>query len=297
MIREDERWWMQFGAGFFAGLILLSAAFARAGERVHFPSLDADLTGGTATQLDGYLYRPDGDGRRPAMLLLHGCGGLLDRRGNVQARETDWAGRLVGHGYVVLAIDSFTPRGQGSECAGSTRVAAGSERTRDAYGALLYLQSLPFIRPDRVGLMGWSHGGETVLYTIAAADKARPTHLPDGDFRVAIAFYPGWCDASWLGGDWGTVAPLLVLNGRKDNWTPADRCERFIGEAAARGQPATMQVYDGAYHDFDWPDMPLHEVVLARKANGFAPVTGTNPEARADALIRVPAFLDRYLQN
>ena len=73
-------------AGAFA---LLCGAGARAQQIVHFPSLDA-----SATVLDGYLFRPVGDGRHPALVFLHGCTGLISRTtGRIASRESDWAAR------------------------------------------------------------------------------------------------------------------------------------------------------------------------------------------------------------
>jgi len=54
-------------------LLLWSAATVQAQEAVHFPSLDG------STQLDGYLYRPAGEGRHPAIVGLHGCSGMFSR--------------------------------------------------------------------------------------------------------------------------------------------------------------------------------------------------------------------------
>jgi len=63
---------------------------AAAQEKVHFLSLDDH-----STMLDGYLFRQYGEGRHPALVFLHGCGGLLTKRGTIQARETDWAAHLT----------------------------------------------------------------------------------------------------------------------------------------------------------------------------------------------------------
>src|SRR5947199_10180248 len=56
---------------------LLWARIAGAQELVHFPSLDDNGQGQPATHLDGYLFRPAGEGRHPAILGLHGCSGLF----------------------------------------------------------------------------------------------------------------------------------------------------------------------------------------------------------------------------
>jgi poly(3-hydroxybutyrate) depolymerase len=78
-----------------AGLLLWCGA-AAAQELVHFPSSDDSGPGQPATVLDGYLLRPAGDGRHPAVVFLHGCGGLFDRMSGLEPGERDWAGELRG---------------------------------------------------------------------------------------------------------------------------------------------------------------------------------------------------------
>ena len=56
----------------------------------------------------------------------------------------------------------------------------------------------------------------------------------------------------------------------------------------------TFQIYPGAYHSFDAPDMPIHTVERYRH-NDWAPIEGTNEEARADARNRVAHFLAERL--
>ncbi|NTV56888.1 MAG: prolyl oligopeptidase family serine peptidase, partial [Deltaproteobacteria bacterium] len=146
-------------------------------ERVQFPSNDADLTGGSPTIIDGYLFKPEGQGPFPALVALHGCSGLFTTSGRFQRRDLDWAKRLQSLGYVVLFPDSLTPRGVQEIC---TRKDIGGampfrERPRDARGALRWLQSQPFVRKDRIGLLGWSNGGTTLLSAINARSRAKPT--------------------------------------------------------------------------------------------------------------------------
>jgi dienelactone hydrolase len=63
------------------------------------------------------------------------------------------------------------------------------DRPKDAYAALQYLQAQPFVQPDRVGLMGWSQGGGTVLRTVNDKSIGRPATLAR-DFKAAVSFYP-----------------------------------------------------------------------------------------------------------
>jgi dienelactone hydrolase len=277
---------------------ILWCAAAAAQQHVTFASLDDNGPGRQPTVLDGYLFRPAGDLPRPAVVFLHGCGGLIGRSGMINLRERVWAALLNQRGYVVLMVDSFTSRHQGSMCA---HLDFNSEiyrkRPRDAYGALVFLQAQPFVRPDRIGVIGWSQGGGVVLFSIREPSLGRPAQLPHGDFRAAVAFYPGSCDEKKQQVAWTSAIPLLVLLGAGDVWTPAAPCKQLIDGAVARGSPIETRIYPGAYHDFDWPDMRVHEAPRFRTATGVVPIQGTDPAARQDALVRVPAFLDRHLMQ
>lgn len=276
-----------------ASIFLLALTHgAWAEERVHFPSLD----GPPATLLDGYLFRAEASGPHPAIVFLHGCGGLFNRTGAILTRERDWAARFNAMGITVLMVDSFGPRHHGEMCAPAHFDAAiYRARPHDAYAALRYLQAQDFVRPDRIGLIGWSQGGGTVLNTIRATGNARPPVLPEGDFRAAVAFYPASCSTGLQGTAWSSPVALLVLVGESDVWTPASPCRALI-EAAAAGTQASIHTYPGAYHDFDWPGLPVHDLPAFRTKAGVVPIEGMDPAARADALQRVPAFFALHLQ-
>lgn len=73
------------------------------------------------------LYRPEGNGPFPAVVLLHTCGGI-------QPHISDWGQRLKESGYVALAVDSFTPRGARIVC-GNWQVSL-DEVAGDAFAAV-----------------------------------------------------------------------------------------------------------------------------------------------------------------
>ena len=269
-------------------LLLMAARPALAWENVFFPSLDGRLTGGKPTELHGLLMKPDGIGPFPAIVALHGCNGLF-KEGALVAREAAWAQLLTSHGYVVLFPDSFGPRDVTSDCEG--RVRAWAERSYDAYGALRYLQAQPFVIGERIGVMGWSHGGGTVIFAIAPDSIARPPDLPKGDFRAAVAFYPAWC--SRLSTDWKPDIPFLLEIGAQDDSIQPAPCIERTEAAQAEGAPVQVKVYDGAVHDFDWPGDTLH---IFTSPSGKVAHYGVDENARADALVRVLAFFDSRLK-
>lgn len=281
-----------WGWALAAALLAAWCGTGAAQERVALSSYFDNGPGQAATVLDGYVLRPGSEGRHPALVLLHGCGGLISASTHApMSRDMAWAREFQARGYAVLLVDSFGPRRHGQMCAPATFDAAlRRKRTNDAYGALWYLQSQNFVDGARIGIVGWSEGGGVVLSVADKADPVRPA-LPQGDFRAAVAFYPAGCRPAARPG-WSSAIPLLVLNGGADVWTPAGPCKEVMDAAHVE-----MQVYPGAYHDFDWPGLAVRELPQYRTRAGVVPIAGTDPASRADAMARVPVFLARYLDG
>lgn len=188
----------------------------------------------------GYLTRPVGKGRFPAVALLHGCGGF-------GPRETHWADRLRQWGYVALAVDSFTPRNQ-TGCNGPT-----ADTGVDGFAALHYLATLPFVLPDRVAVLGSSLGGIAALNDVEGSALEPGQHLA---FRAAVAFYPS-CT-----GDSGRVdVPTLILIGDADDWAWAQACRDMVADASKRGSPIRLVVFPHATHDFDSPAAAPYQIL------------------------------------
>jgi dienelactone hydrolase len=193
----------------------------------------------TPETIEGYLSKPEGNGPFPAIVYLHGCGGLsAGTRSRVAHLLTDW-------GYVSLAVDSFSTRGIKEACNGLP------ERQGDALGALSYLAKLPFVDSKRIAVVGSSQGGIVALQlgSTGSIPQARMFDIPeDLTFRAAVAYYPMCRFAS----DELTL-PTLILIGELDDWSPASDCQHFMRRRAGRGSPVELIVYPGAYHAFDVP--------------------------------------------
>ena len=272
------RMWLWFLAA------TLVAACAR-GDAVRLPS-----TPGSDRVVDMRIVRPDGAGPFPAVVWLHSCAGLV--RGARHAE--DWTRRLRGLGYVVAIPDSFSARGfPNGVCGYGMRVPART-RADDAYAALRHLEERSDVVAERIGLMGHSHGGWTALAAMDAeiAATARATAGARHAFAAAIAFYPECAAGTWVRG-YRAIAPLLILAGELDDWTPAAPCQRLADRARGDGQPVSIVVYPRAYHSFD-SYAPVTRVPEALQGRG-ATIGGDNA-AREDSIRRVETFLARYLR-
>ncbi|WP_376957628.1 dienelactone hydrolase family protein [Azospirillum sp. A26] len=283
------------------GGLTLSAAPAQAAVGVHaeeivrFPSVDGDLTGGRPTMLSGRLLRPAGNGPHPAVVMLHGCGGLYARNGRVSPRHVWWATHLQRQGYEVLMVDSFGPRDVEEVCTTALKdrtVRATVERKRDAWAALAFLRKRPEVDHDRIGLIGWSQGASTVMVAYGAGEDG-PAGTEEGGFRAAVAFYPG-CKAALSKEDWQPDGPLLLLVGGKDDWTPPESCVELSGRDGVKGK-VDLVVYPDAYHGFDAPDAPVRKRKDLATAPGGTAHVGTDEDARSDAIRRVSDFFREKL--
>jgi dienelactone hydrolase len=272
---------------------------------------------GSAQQIPATLFKPEGNGPFPAVVMVHDCSGLGPRSSGTPAR---WTRELLQQGYVVLIPDSFSPRGINDgvctmQDANLRNSVGGPVRAADAYGALRALRELSYVDKKRIGIMGNSHGGWTTLEAMVAPVYAGDplTDAKRSGFAAAIALYPRctttmgeWSTTtrgrtgpmSGYRGVYRTIAPLLILAGELDDWTPAEPCRIMAEVARAHGQPVDAQIYPGAHHAFD-SDAPLRFV--AQRNNPSSPTgrgatTAGNPQAWADARKRVAEFFGRHLK-
>ena len=88
----------------------------------------------------------------------------------------------------------------------------------------------------------------------------------------------------------------MVLIGAEDVGIPWVPCKALLDSAVSRGAKVEMQIYLGAYHHFDWPNLPRRELPFPTAA-GVVRIEGTDTVARQDAFSRVPSFLARFLTN
>ena len=205
------------------------------------------------TVVAGELVVPPAAGARgPAMVIAHGSGGLLP------GREDAWARRLHAAGIATFVVDSFGPRGLTSTARDQTRLSTMANLA-DALFALRLLATHPRIDPRRIGVIGFSRGGQIALYS--ALDPLR-RGVVDDDLRFAahVALYPS-CSIPYRAAV-VTGAPILMLLGAADDYTPAAACRAYADWFRGRGTPVRLAEYAGAYHDFDLPEPPRYVATL-----------------------------------
>ena len=140
-------------------------------QKVTYRSSVGDL------DIPAYLFAPmqkRGTRGHAAMVWVHG--GV---HGNMDTLYWPFIREAVERGYVIITPDYRGSTGYGE--AYHKAIDYGGYEVDDTMSAVGYLKTLPYVDPDRLGIMGWSHGGFITLHSVF-----RDTH----PFKAAAAIVP-----------------------------------------------------------------------------------------------------------
>lgn len=241
------------------------------------------------------LYKPEGPGPFPALVLHHQCGGLGNSRWQNLAM-LDWAKEAVARGYVALLIDSLAPRGAETVCFGPQKNVTFAAGVKDALQAAGHLRKFDFVDKRRVAHAGYSWGA---MIGVLASSKLWGESLAPGErFAAAVAFYPGCFTIRPKNTPQFEIArpdidrPLLVLMGADDNETPPEDCISRLQEPKARGAPVEWHVYPGSTHCWDCRNLHNFSKVDVR---GNRVTYRYDKEVTADSARRMFEFLAKTM--
>ena len=248
-------------------VISLTIVASSCTSKIAFKSLETP-DGINYLNISGYLIKPEGTGPFPAIVMLHHCSGL-DNDGFFA-----WAHELKELGYVSFLVDSFGPRGIINVCKSGTM--SPGVRASDAHAAKLYLEKLSFVDSENIAVMGWSHGAFGAIWALQD-----PNHIfPGRPFKAAVAYYP--CCKSLI----DLNAPLLILIGAEDDWTPAYPCKELIPRNSHH--EIILKIYPKTYHGFFfWIEPQIY----------FGHKIEYNPRATKDSKKRTIQFLQKHLNR
>ncbi len=125
-------------------------------QKVTYRSSVGDL------DIPAYLFQPlqkRGPRGHAAMVWVHG--GV---HGNMDTLYFPFIKEAVERGYVIITPDYRGSTGYGE--AYHKAIDYGGYEVDDTMSAVNYLKTLPYVDPDRLGIMGWSHGGFITLHSV-----------------------------------------------------------------------------------------------------------------------------------
>ena len=226
--------------------VLASGTYTALAEatNVVFPGAKAEIYM-RVKKVRGTLSMPDDvSGKVPAIIVLHGSGGI-------DGRGADHIRALNDSGIATLELHMFKR--------GSRPRSGSSSALPFAYGALRYLASRDDIASDKIGIMGFSFGANMTMH--AAMSKAAEALGGGHRFAAHVAFYPTcWELVKWsndgikAGHGRYTGAPVLLLEGELDDYSDSGTCAKYLRMLPEKIKSnMTHILYPGATHGWDIP--------------------------------------------
>lgn len=231
------------------------------GKVVRFASYDG-------VEIPGVLYEPQGEGKAPALVWVHGGPGGQSRIGYSGLIQY-----LVNHGYAVYAINNRGSSGYGKTFYGLDDRKHGEADLDDCVAAKRMLAARPSVDGARVGIVGGSYGG----YMVLAALAFRPREFGAGVdlFGVAnwprtLASIPAWWDSfrkalyqemgdPAVDGEYlrrisplfhpeGIERPLIVIQGVNDPRVLKAESDEIVAAVKKKGVPVEYVLFPDEGH-------------------------------------------------
>ncbi len=162
------------------------------------------------------------------------------------------------NGFATFELNSFKSRDITSTVGSQDEVTIAAI-ILDAYRALEKLAEHPNIDKEKVSITGWSLGGGVSLFSGWMPVKNAIT--TSVSFASHLAFYPPcFINPENLA---FTQAPIHILIGEKDNWTPAAPCSNLIKKLEGKANIA-LTTYPESHHSFD------SETPVTRNEKGYS---------------------------
>ena len=173
--------------------------------------------------------------------LIIGVAGSMGWR----KHHLDYLKMYQEQGFATFQLNSFKSRGITSTVGSQDEVTIAAV-ILDAYRALEKLSKHPKINKDKVAITGWSLGGGVTLFAGWMPLKKAITNQVS--FAAHLAFYPPcFINPENLS---FTKAPMHILIGEADNWTPAKPCVNLV-EKLSEKTNINITTYPNAHHGFD----------------------------------------------
>jgi dipeptidyl aminopeptidase/acylaminoacyl peptidase len=246
-------------------------------------------------EIPSILYKPktaSAENRVPALVLVHGGPGGQTRKGYRAMVQ-----HLVNHGYAVLGANNRGSSGYGKTFFHLDDRRHGEEDLKDIVWGRQYLESLDWVDPDRIGIIGGSYGG----YITAAALAFHPEAF---DVGIDIFGVTNWVRTLQSIPPWWESFKESLYDEMGDPETDAERHHRisplFHAENIVRpllviqgaNDPRVLQVEsDELVAKVQENEVPVEYIVFDDEGHGFR-----SRENRITASNAYVNFLDRYLK-
>jgi dipeptidyl aminopeptidase/acylaminoacyl peptidase len=215
--------------------------------------------------IEAALMKPAIGAKLPLVLLVHGGPSANFTAG--YGWETAWAQLLAAHGYQVLMVNPRGSNGYSEDFLKANRGDWGGGDYRDLLTVLDAVVAQGQTDPERLGIGGWSYGGEMAAWAITQTNRFKAAVFGAGVFDQAAEFETenNPADDEWyFGTPWehpdvfarnspstyvrNAHTPTLILAGDKDANNPVGQSKGFYRALKHFGVESEMVIYPGEGH-------------------------------------------------
>ena len=247
-------------------------------------------------EIPSILYKPHGASASnpvPAIVLVHGGPGGQSRTGYSPMTQ-----HLVNHGYAVLAANNRGSSGYGKTFFHLDDKRHGEEDLQDIVYGRKYLETLPWVDGDSIGIMGGSYGG----YMVAAALAFEPEAFDVGinvfgvtNWVRTLQSIPPWWESfkEALYDEMGDPATDAERHKRISPLFHADNIVKPLLVVQGANDPRVLQVEsDELVAAVQANEVPVEYLVFPDEGHGFL-----KKQNRISASEAYVSFLDTYLKG
>lgn len=175
----------------------------------------------------------------------------------------DWEYYLSAEGYVVVCADGRGTGARGRQWREQTYMHIGVMEAQDQVSLARYMQTLPFVKSDRIGIWGWSYGGFMTILSMSQADspfRCGISVAPVTDFRKYDSAYTerfmrtpqaneqGYLDIALPQMAERLQGRLLLVQGIADDNVHAQNAWLYVDALVRAGKQFDMQFYPDDNH-------------------------------------------------
>lgn len=218
--------------------LLILGSYSYSSEIIKFVSLDKDKP----QNVSGELFLPkDLKGKVPAMIVVHGTGGIDDRtkyfsenlpKFGIAVFEVDFKSGVFSSPSDRPPVESFLPM---------------------SFAALNILSNNPNIDPKKIGIMGFSLGGALTTISSLHENKNKWIGKDKEGFKVHVAYYPV-CRyfLSKLESSSQIKSPIKVYWGTKDSYGDGEHCPKLKDRLLTISKSEVeLESFEDGHHGFD----------------------------------------------
>ena len=199
--------------------------------------------------VDALITYPEGEGPFPLLLIVHSSGGPAEFTSEWYEFMRDQQKPLLDMGIATMYLDNFSARGAKHTYIDQSKASIWSTYI-DMFMALDYLSKDPKINVKKIGVSGFSRGGNISI--MAVEKRLRDILVSEDLYFAASQPRSAECGITAMFRNPTPIKETKVwyVHGLADNYTLAGPCEDLMKKMKAKGADVNIDLREGWHHSF-----------------------------------------------